>query len=559
MQSKKNIFLQNPDHLLIKKNFNLKKILNIIDKGEEQICFLVNNRKQLISAVTDGDIRRAFINGKSLNSKIDKIKLRKPTFVRYEDLDKDITNLLNSRIKILPCVNRNNKLVGYVRYRDIVREDSIRSRQICIIGCGYVGLTLALVMARSGFNVKGYDVNKGLINKLKKYELPFYEKGINSLLNQQLNKNFKVTNLLSDVKKCDTYIISVGTPINKIKKPNYSFLKRSIKSLSKILKKGDLIVLRSTVPVGTSRKILIKILEKENKMKAGKDFYVSVCPERTVEGNAIMELIKNPQIIGGYDEKSAEISMKIFNEITHTVINAQTLEAAELSKIIDNSYRDTIFAYSNQMSLLASKYKINYSKLVDKINLGYSRNFVPKPSPGVGGPCLSKDPHILDNSLSEQKINFSLVKSARIINEVMPKKICDSIYFDLNELGKNIKKVKIFITGLAFKGSPETSDLRNSTSLEIFKILKNKNKNNIYVHDFVLEKINNKPKNFKFMNLDQGFKNSDVILILNNHKNYENLSHNLLSNIRKNTIIFDAWQMLYEKLINDKNVIYKYV
>ena len=115
-----------------------------------------------------------------------------------------------------------------------------------------------------------------------------------------------------------------------------------------------------------------------------------------------MELIKNPQIIGGYDEKSAEISMKIFNEITHTVINAQTLEAAELSKIIDNSYRDTIFAYSNQMSLLASKYKINYSKLVDKINLGYSRNFVPKPSPGVGGPCLTKDPHILDNSLSEQ-------------------------------------------------------------------------------------------------------------------------------------------------------------
>ena len=131
MQRKRNIFLQNPNHLLIKKNFNLKKILNIIDKGEEQICFLVNNKKQLISAVADGDIRRALINGKSLNSKIDRIKLRKPTFVRYEDLDKDITNLLNSRIKILPCVNRNNKLVGYVRYRDIVREDSRRSRQIC--------------------------------------------------------------------------------------------------------------------------------------------------------------------------------------------------------------------------------------------------------------------------------------------------------------------------------------------------------------------------------------------------------------------------------------------
>ena len=555
----RNIFLQNPNQLLIKKNFDLKETLKIIDKGEEQICFLTNSKNQLIATVTDGDIRRAIINGKPLNSKIGEMKLRKPIFIRYEELNKDISKLLNSRIKVLPCIDRSNKLLGYVRYRDIVKEDSIRSREICIIGCGYVGLTLALVMARSGFNIKGYDINEGLINKLKKYKLPFFEKGINSLLNQQLNKNFKVTNVISEIEKSDTFIISVGTPINKSNKPNYSFLNKSIKTLSKILKKGDLIILRSTVPVGTSRNILINLLEKKNKMKAGRDFYVSFCPERTVEGNAIVELTKNPQIIGGYCEKSAEISMKIFNQITHTVINAQTLEAAELSKLIDNSYRDTIFAYSNQMSLLASKYNINYSKLVDKINLGYSRNFVPKPSPGVGGPCLTKDPHILSNSLTEQKINYSLVKSARLINEKMPQKICDTIYENLKNLGKNKKPVKIFITGLAFKGNPETSDLRNSTSIEILNILKKNKKNKIYVHDFVLDKINDKPNNFNFINLEQGFKSSDVILILNNHKNYESLSFKLLNKIKKNTIVFDAWQMLYEKLINDKKIIYKYV
>ena len=555
----RNIFLQNPNQLLVKRNYDLKKILKVIDKGQEQICFLINSKRQLIATVTDGDLRRAIINGKSLSLKIEDLKLKKPIFIRFEELNNDISKLLNSRIKILPCLDRNNKLLGYVRYRDIIKEDSIRSREICILGCGYVGLTLALVMAKSGFNVKGYDINSVLINNLKKHKLPFYEKGINSILNQQLNKNLKVTSSISDIKKCDTYIISVGTPINSLKKPNYFFLKKSIESLSKILKKGDLIILRSTVPVGTSRKILINLIEKNIKMKAGKDFYVSFCPERTVEGNAIEELSKNPQIIGGYCEKSAEISMKIFNEITHTVINAGTLEAAELSKIIDNSYRDTIFAYSNQMSLLASKYNVNYSKLVDKINLGYSRNFVPKPSPGVGGPCLSKDPHILDNSLSEEKINYSLVKSARFINEIMPKKICDRINSDLKKLGKNKKKINIFITGLAFKGSPETSDLRNSTSIEILNIFKKQKKNIIYVHDYVLEKINNKTKNLNFINLDQGFKNSDVILILNNHKNYETISHSLLSKIKKNTIVFDAWQLLYEKLINDKNIIYRYV
>ena len=141
----------------------------------------------------------------------------------------------------------------------------------------------------------------------------------------------------------------------------------------------------------------------------------------------------------------------------------------------------------------------------------------------------------------------------------MPQKICDTINSDLKKLGKNNKKNKIFITGLAFKGSPETSDLRNSTSLEIFNILKKEKKNIIYVHDYVLEKMKNKTKNLNFINLDQGFKNSDVVLILNNHKNYEAISHSLLSKIKKNTIVFDAWQMLYEKLINDKNIIYRYV
>lgn len=555
----KKIFLQNSEQLLIKKNFQLKKVLKIIDKGEEQICFLVNSKDQLISTITDGDIRRAILKGKSLNSRIGDIKLRKPTFIRYEELDKNISKSLNSRIRILPCIDRNSKLLGYLRYRDLISEDSIRSREICVVGCGYVGLPLALVMAKSGFNVKGYDVNRELVSKLNKYKAPFFEKGISSLLNQQLNKNLQITHSISKIRKCDTYIISVGTPITKLKKPNYLYLKKSINTLCKLLKKGDLIILRSTVPVGTSRKILINIIETRTNLKAGKDFYVSFCPERTVEGNAILELTNNPQIIGGFCEKSAEISIKIFNEITHTVIDVQTLEAAELSKLIDNSYRDTIFAYSNQMSLLASKFKINYSKLVDKINLGYSRNFVPKPSPGVGGPCLTKDPYILANSLSERKINYSLLNSARLTNEVMPKKICEKIYSKIKILKKNNKKINIFITGIAFKGNPETSDLRDSTSIEIINILKKNRKNHIFLHDFVLEKMNTKPKGYKFIDLNKGLQRADVILILNNHKNYENLSHHLLKKIKKNTIIFDAWQMLYEKLNNDKKIIYTYV
>ena len=132
----KNIFLQKPDQLLVKKNFDLKQTLKVIDNGQEQICFLINSKNKLIATVTDGDVRRSIIKGKSLNTKIGNIQLRKPIFIRYEELNEDIFKLLNSRIRILPCVDRGNKLLGYVRYRDVVREDSIRSREICIIGCG---------------------------------------------------------------------------------------------------------------------------------------------------------------------------------------------------------------------------------------------------------------------------------------------------------------------------------------------------------------------------------------------------------------------------------------
>ena len=253
-----------------------------------------------------------------------------------------------------------------------------------------------------------------------------------------------------------------------------SNLRKSILDICPHLKSQDLIILRSTVPVGCTRDLVVKLIEQKTKLKFGKDLFISFCPERTVEGQAIDELKRLPQIVGNYCKKSSELTKKIFSEYNSTVIEVENLEAAELAKLIDNSYRDTIFAYSNQLSKLSEKLNLNLVDIIEKVNLGYQRNNIPKPSPGVGGPCLSKDSYILSSNFNELKIGSEkLILLSRKVNESMIYNLFSRIKRKLKLLKKN-KDCKIFITGFAFKGSPETSDMRSSTTLDLLHLLKKK-------------------------------------------------------------------------------------
>ena len=264
---------------------------------------------------------------------------------------------------------------------------------------------MALVLAENGYFVYGYDIDKELRKKINNKKMPFYEKGMQDLLDAQVGKNLKIVENIKDFE-ADIFIITVGTPFDfKRRKPNISYFKKSIELISKNVKVNDLIILRSTVPIGTSRKIAKPILEKNSNLKVGENLFLAFCPERTAEGKAIEELKNLPQIIGGYCQRSTEFASRFFNEYTHTIIDVNDLESSEMCKLLDNTYRDTVFAYSNQMAMLSEKLGLNLSKLVDKVNIGYERNKIPKPSPGVGGPCLTKDPYILNYNF--QKWNKS--------------------------------------------------------------------------------------------------------------------------------------------------------
>ena len=258
------------------------------------------------------------------------------------------------------------------------------------------------------------------------------------------------------------------------KLPELEFLSNSCFEIGKKIKQGNLVILRSTVPIGTSRNLVKTILEEVSNLKCGFDFHLSFAPERTAEGKAIKELRSLPQIIGGFNKDSLEATAALFRDLTPMIVKVDSLEAAEMAKLINNSFRDYVFAFSNQCAKIANEFNIDIFKTIKAANDGYVRDPIPYPSPGVGGPCLTKDPFILASAAIKKDINGEIFKNSRLVNESMFSFVFEKIKLQVKNIGKDLNKCNILICGLAFKGYPETSDLRNSTAIEIANIFKGK-------------------------------------------------------------------------------------
>ena len=527
----------------IKENCTIYDAMNVIEKGKERICFVINEKNKLLLVVSDGDIRRALLKGHNLSDQIKNIHNRKP-IIADENKPKTFQSLMSKRLSLIPVVSIKNEIKGILRINVDSLIGNIRNKSVAIIGLGYVGLTLALTLAENGFDVVGLENNSSLVKKINKKISPFYENGLKNLLNKHVGNSFKATSNTENVF-AEIYIITVGTPVKRhTKKPDINHLKKAVETVSNKLKLNDTVILRSTVPIGCTRKNVIPILEKNSGLKTGKDFFVAYCPERTAEGKALTELRELPQIVGGFDQNSRQVTMNFFNENTHTVIDVGSLEAAEMCKLLDNTYRDIIFGYSNQMALLSENLGLNLKELISKVNIGYGRNNIPFPSPGVGGPCLSKDPYILDYNFKKLGLNCQISLNARKVNEAAPELIyrrCNKLF---QEYGKKIKDEKIFIIGFAFKGEPETSDFRDSTTIWFLDYLKSKGVKNIFGFDPVIDEKDLKSLGINTCSISDGFNNSGAVFLMNNHLSYSDIKINdLLLTMNKPAIFYDGWNM----------------
>ncbi len=421
----------------------------------------------------------------------------------------------------------------------------IGSENVCVLGLGFVGLTLSVVLADLGFKVYGLDINQQQVDIISSGDTPFHEDSMDSYLKRYVGSRFIPTTKLADVD-ADIYIISVGTPVDMdTKKPTTQFIEAATKSLVPVLKEGDLVILRSTVPIGLTRNIVMPILN-ESGLKPGEGYFIAFAPERTTEGHAIPELRELPQIVGGYDRKSALLAERLFRRVATTVIDVGSLESAEMVKILNNTFRDVKFGYANQMALICKDFGLDMVKLVQAANYGYPRDKIPVPSPGVGGACLTKDPYILIDSCKDIKNKPKIVEEARLLNEYVPVHLAQDLANNLQKINKDIKQAKIFIAGFAFKGHPETSDIRGSTTIDLLAELNNlgASKENIYGYDFVVDAADLNQYGVIGTDLETGFEAADAIIIMNNHKKFRKIDiMSYVANAANDCIFVDGWHL----------------
>jgi|TARA_B100000959_G_C14922339_1_gene600056 UDP-N-acetyl-D-mannosaminuronic acid dehydrogenase len=386
---------------------------------------------------------------------------------------------------------------------------------VCIVGgAGHIGLPLGLLLKSKNKRVVLYDKNTKIINKINSGIMPFIEKGANKLLKKNKEKIF-ATNNIKYIKNVKIVIVCIGTPITNNLKPNFKYFFRLFEELKSHLNKDQVIIIRSSIYPGSCRKI-INILGKKFK-------HISYCPERVVQGLAIKELPKLPQIVSGLSKKSIFVSKKLFKLICKKIIVTTILEA-ELIKLFSNAWRYINFSISNEFYMICKNLNINYSQLRKIMINGYSRN---KDMPLAGfaaGPCLFKDTIQLSAFL---KNNFILGKTATLINENLPNFILKKLK---EEYKSKLKYKTIGVLGLAFKA--DIDDARDSLSIKLIKLIK-KNKLKVVFSDEYIKH----PEGISKKNL---VKFADIIIIATPHKAYNKIK------FPKNKKIVDTWG-IFEK------------
>ncbi|MDD2402023.1 MAG: nucleotide sugar dehydrogenase [Clostridia bacterium] len=400
---------------------------------------------------------------------------------------------------------------------------------IAIIGCGRVGLPLALFLTKKGLNVIGIDTDQERVNTLRAGEMPFYEKDAEKLLCKAISSGLlTIENDFSKTSnQANIFIITVGTSLNNNMVPEQHAVLEIIKNILSTTHRGQItIILRSTVTPGTSQYIL-RLIKKEN-ISVGKNVLYAYCPERIAEGKALEELGSQPQIVGTFDDNSQQKVTNFFNNLGIQCITGTPTEA-ELAKIFNNMYRYVNFALANQCMYLTEKYGGSTVKVLQMCNENYKRGGPWQPG-YAAGPCLSKDGFFLTN----QQLFIDLIFSSWKINESLP-----AVLLKEAEQIRPLKNVALL--GLAFKA--ESDDSRNSLGLKLLQLLKGQGAN-VKIHDPYV-KFNGACKT-----LQETLTYATEVFVMVPHKEYKELTlDTLMMYTQPHPLIVDPWFLWSKKVI----------
>lgn len=383
-----------------------------------------------------------------------------------------------------------------------------------------MGLPTALLLAKQKYTVYGYDIDPKQINLLKKNILPFEEKGLKELYRQS-KKHFHP---ISELKESDVFIIAVPTPITNKKTCDLSYVVSATKSVSSVLQKHNLVILESTVPPGTTIKIVKPILDVKKI-----PYYLSYVSEKAMPGNTLFEMQNNHRIIGGINKVSTEKTRKIYKSFVKSDIHLTDPTTAETVKLMENSFRDVNIALANELAKSLEFLKVNIWEAIELANHHPRVNFH-KPGPGVGGHCISVDPWFL---VSEKT---PLIQQARKINDSMPL----YIFSKVKELVNDKPKPVISIFGVAYKGNVD--DTRETPALPLIEYAKKEG--------YLIRIYDPYVKNFHYplSNINDVTTGSDCIIVLTDHLSFKQLNPKSISKNMRTQQVLDTRNILNKRL-----------
>lgn len=542
-------------------NQNIQNVIKEMASGQyliKGLAIVLTENNQVEGIFNDGDLIRLVASGTSLDRPIGEVMTKNPITANVNLSNQEIVDSVRNqlierksdvkRLRDIILVDDQNKFVNVVNYLDLISSELTNERTVAIYGQGFVGITLGASLAGIGHQVYGIDTSDQLVQKLKKNIVHVFEPGLNDLVESTQRSGKLEFSTGLENQPVEFYIVAVGTPVNDLGEVNLSALESVCKSIGQRIQPRSVVMLRSTVPVGTTAGVVRSILEKESGMVAGKDFFLAFTPERTAEGKAMQELRELPQVVGGLTPLCTKKACELWATLTDTVIPVDGLEAAELVKLMNNSFRDLSFAFSNSVALLADKYNINSFKLINAANEGYPRNRIPMPSPGVGGYCLTKDPYLFA-SVDTNLGHAELARTGRKVNDASLSYVSKQVEKYISRNNLNIKDVRVLVVGMAFKGWPETNDLRGSSGVYVANQLRDKGAK-VQIWDAVVGQEGLAYLDLPVANYPEDVEGFDMILIMNNHP--ANIPSGLITRIQNTKkMIFDGWSQLDPKSIEN--------
>jgi len=383
-------------------------------------------------------------------------------------------------------------------------------KDICIIGLGYVGLPTAIIGAQKGnFNILGVDTDKEIVDKTNKGQLHIEESGLEPIL-QETIKNGKLKASVKP-KSCDAYVIAVPTPFKGNHEPDISYVECATRSIIPFFKKGDLLIIESTSPVGTMDN-MSKIIFKERPELKG-NMFMAYCPERILPGNVIYELSHNDRTIGGIDDASSDKAIEFYSEFVDGNLYKTNSHTAEMCKLVENASRDVNIAFANELSIICDKAGINVYELISLANK-HPRVNILQPGCGVGGHCIAVDPYFITYAFPKES---NLIATARKINDYKAvwcaEKIKNAIIKFKHE---HNRKPAVAMMGLTFK--PDIDDLRESPAKYIVGNVIQEYNN----ADIMIVEPNLKGHNiYKLTNYKEAWEKADIVVFLVAHKEFK--------------------------------------